>query len=102
MRLPALCSVTKISGFKSKPSNFTSTVWRRTPVRHKAQLSTAKRAEAHQTGIVIRAMEFRSRVKGSALPYVQTFDLPHNRYLVTNIWPRDALTSWFLSEDTCI
>ena len=40
---------------------------------------------------MIRAMEFRSR--GSALPYVQTFDLPHNRYRVTNIWPRDALTN---------
>jgi hypothetical protein len=31
----ALCSVTRTSGFRSKTSNSTSTVWRRTPVRHK-------------------------------------------------------------------
>lgn len=37
------------------------------------------------TGIVIRKMEFRPRANGSALPYVQTFDLPDNRYLVSGI-----------------
>lgn len=46
---------------------------------------------------MIRAPEFRLRVNGSALPYVQTFDLPHNRYLVTNIWPGDALTNALVS-----
>ncbi|KAI0254135.1 hypothetical protein BJV78DRAFT_1122074 [Lactifluus subvellereus] len=34
---------------------------------------------AEDSGIVIRGMEFRSRTNGSALPYVQTFDLPYNR-----------------------
>lgn len=34
---------------------------------------------AEDSGIVIRKMEFQARARGSALPYVQTFDLPHNR-----------------------
>ncbi|KAH9994044.1 hypothetical protein BJV77DRAFT_996606, partial [Russula vinacea] len=34
---------------------------------------------AEDSGIVIRKMEFRPRANGSALPYVQTFDLPDNR-----------------------
>ncbi|KAH9961252.1 hypothetical protein BC827DRAFT_1203467 [Russula dissimulans] len=34
---------------------------------------------AEDSGIVIRGLEFRSRARGSGLPYIQTFDLPHNR-----------------------
>ena|SRR6266702_4305336 len=42
---------------------------------------TETRARAKETliGIMIREMEFQARTKGSALPYVQTFELPHNR-----------------------
>lgn len=36
-------------------------------------------AKETSTGIVIRKMEFQRRKNGSALPYVQTFELPHNR-----------------------
>ena len=45
------------------------------------RLSTARELKSTPTGIVAKGLEFRTRGHGSALPYIQTFELPQNRYL---------------------